>query len=213
MMNDSGEGQFILNRFYTDSIIKRQLKEDWDTNYYPTHIPFVFSTIATTNSTKNRGSLPMWKLYGNDFKGALIRFNCKAIQDFASENSYIFTPCQYMTVANANKLIADFNKRNAGFDELMQASCRTKQIYWNYENEWRIIAFTSKENVKIKATPRGLVEYIELKVPISLVEEICLGPLTSKESLQSLELLKENLLVAHPGQINFKISQSTLSYK
>lgn len=214
MMNDSGEGKYLLDRFYTNSLHKTALKQDWDKNYYPTHIPFILSTIATNKDTRNRGSLPMWKMYGDDCRGALIRFDRLKLEKYCKTKKLKFLQCKYRTVQEVNALVADFNKEEVEFDKLMLESCITKQMCWNYENEWRIIAYSSKENIKTKSTSRGLVEYIELALPIDLIEEICLGPLCDKDNtFQSLSLMKDKLIDKHGDKMHFKISQSTISLK
>ena len=215
MMNDSGEGRYILDRFYTDSLAKKKMKEDWNNSYYPSHLPFIFSTIATDTNSRNRGSIPMWKMYGDECRGVLLRFNYSKLKKYCAENKFIFDECKYRTVNEVDELIAGFNKNGVSFDELMLQSCITKQICWSYEKEWRIIVTTSNEKVKTKSTARGLVEYFELHLPIDLIEEICLGPLCEHEnSEKSIALLKEKLVSKFgEDKAHFDISKSSITLK
>ena len=216
-MNDSGEGRFVWDRFFTDYFKKQNLKSSWE-EYYLSHMPFVLSTIATDNISKNNGSIPMWRMYGNEFKGALIRFNGEKLTAYCTEKGYRFESCDYRTITDVGKIIKGLNKISPKannlleyFDEIMRRSCFIKNICWNYEKEWRILAFAETAAVKTKQTLRGLVEYIELDIPIDLIEEICIGPLCNEDiSMSSLELLTSKLQSVHNDKVHFKISKSKL---
>ena len=80
-----------------------------------------------------------------------------------------------------------------------------KYKYWEYESEYRIVV-QSKSN-QFKLIPRGLVNYHVLPMPISLLEEVQIGPsanlVTTKESL---ETIKRTLFKS----AKFNISESKL---
>jgi len=214
MMNDAGEGDFVLSRFFTDSMKKSELKKEWDSEYYPNHTPFVFSTVATDVETRNRGSLPMWKMYGDNCKGVLIRLNWKLLGKYCEERGYMFSACNYKSTQEISKMVADLNRRNATFQEIMQHSCFAKQLCWNYENEWRVVAFGNQDMIRTKTTSRGIIEYIELKIPLELIEEVCIGPLCVQDTTcSSLCLLKQKLENKFPGKVIFKVSKSNIPLK
>lgn len=214
MMNDDGEGKLLLSKFFTDSIKKTELKKEWDSDYYPTHIPFVLSTIATDVVSRNRGSLPMWKMYGDDCKGALIRFKGDSFGKFCENHGLMFSECNYTSTSDLSKIVADLNRKSAPFSKIMNTSCFTKQLCWQYEKEWRVVMFRNRDSIKTKSTNRGIIEYMELNIPLELIEEICIGPLCPKNpTLVSLELLKQNLAQKHPGKVNFKVTKSNIPLK
>ena len=208
MMNDKGEMSYVLDKYFTDSALKREKKHAWDTEFLPAHQPFIFSTSATDVNTKENGSLPMWKMYGDDCKGAYIRFNGEAVGDFCKKHGLIFERCEYRTIREVGERIKKFNHDNTSFEEILKEACLTKSIAWNYEQEYRIICLTNQESVKTKAIPK----FIELKIPIDLIEEICLGPLADAHtSLESLSLLRDKLKVKFREKAHFKIRQSKIS--
>jgi len=214
MMNDAGESELLLSKFFTASIKKTELKKQWDTTYYPNHTPFVLSTIATDVASRNRGSLPMWKMYGNDCMGALIRFNGDRFGKFCEKHGLMFSECNYISTSDLLKIVTDINRRNATFSEIMQISCFTKQLCWKYENEWRVVLFGNQDIIKTKCTSRGILQYMELSIPLELIEEICIGPLCSRDAtLTSLRFIQKQLTQKHPGKVNFKITKSNISLK
>lgn len=214
MMNDAGEGELLLSQFFTDSIKKAKLKKEWDTDFYPNHTPFVLSTIATDVVSRNRGSLPMWKMYGNECKGALIRFKGDSFGKFCENQGLIFSECNYTSTSELSKIVADINRRNAPFSEILKTSCFTKQQCWQYEKEWRVVVFGSIDTIKTKCTNRGIIEYVQLNIPLDLIEEICIGPLCPKNpTLSSIEKLKQNLAQKHPGKVKFKVTKSNIPLK
>lgn len=214
MMNDAGEGAYVLDRYYTDSDFKRELKQKWDSEFYPAHVPFVLSLAATDRSTCTDGSLPMWRAYGADCKGVFIRFNYRKLKQYCDDNGFTLAPCKYLTTKEVGEMIKGFNKNDTDFEEIMRESCLTKRCCWNYEKEWRIVLNTSRKNIKVKNTSRGLVEYVELPLPLNLIEEICIGPLCEKENtLKCLGILKDTLSQVYPDTANFKISESRIPLK
>lgn len=211
MMNDSGEGCYVLNKYFTDSTLKKEKKEKWEKEFYPNNQPFVFSTIATSIDSRHNGSLPMWKMYGNDCKGALIRFDTRKMKEFCDANGYLFAPCKYLTTKDVQKLIKELNQREASFEDILTETCLSKHTSWSYEKEWRVIRFISQENILTKYTNRGIIEFIEISVPIELIEEICLGPLANVNSLESLSQLKNKLSEKFKDKVHFNLTKSKIT--
>lgn len=208
MMNDMGESRYVLDKYFTSSKRKKNLKDKWDNEFYPSNMPFILSTISTDIHTRNNGSLPMWKMYGDDCKGALMRFKKKELHEFCLSKGYEFRPCDYYTVKKVCEIVKNFNMRSnyASFDDILHESSFTKRIDWEYEKEWRILVKSNKERLKTKNTTRGQVEYIEIAFPINLIKEICIGPLARQDtSLACLESLKKKLKAKFGEIINFKL--------
>ena len=212
MMNDKGEKNYVLDKYFTDSTFKTEKKKEWDAEFYPFHLPFIFSTIPTDKDTKGKGSLPMWKMYGDNCKGAFVRFKGKTVEDFCKKHDLIFEACKYKTTKQVEELITSFNQHNTSFEKILKEACLTKHTSWKYENEWRVVHLTSQEQVKTKPTPRGIVAFIELQVPIDWIEEICLGPLADVHtSLESLSILRDKLKTKFGAQVHCNINSSKIS--
>lgn len=210
MMNDLNEGRLILDKFFTDSEKKKNLKQEWNEKYASKEEPFILSTISTDNNTKNIGSLPMWKMYGDDCKGAFLRFDKKGLLDYCNANGYIFDKCNYLSSKEINEKVKNFNI-NGSFDVIYKDSAFAKNLCWKHEKEWRLLKKAPSTEIKFKYTSRGIVEYVELKMPLKLLKEICIGPLANNEIvLQSLNLMKQQLVSKYPSDIVFKISKSKI---
>ena len=214
MMNDAKEGAYTLDRYFKDSIKKDTLRRKWEDEYFPKHIPFILSTIRTTTETRDKGSLPMWKMYGDDFKGALIRFNFGKLKKYCEDNSLLLASCEYMTTKECSELIKQLNGVEPNFDELLEKSSLIKNRCWEYENEWRIVAKRTIDDIKVKNTARGVVQYIELKFPIDLIEEICLGPMNNSVFTKpSLILVKDKLINKFRNKVHFNIKSSNINIR
>lgn len=218
MMNDMGESRYVLDKYFTHSNIKKKLKDEWDSEFYPLNIPFVLSTISTDSHTRNNGSLPMWKMYGDDCKGAFIRLDKNKLYKFCKDNGYEFMECNYCTVKEVNEIIRDLNKKNmemkALFNDILCESSFTKRIDWEYEKEWRVLVKSNNEKIKTKNTSRGIVEYIEIAFPIKLIEEICIGPLANQDNtLASLDSLKKRIKAKFGENIDFNITNSKIQIR
>lgn len=214
MMNDANEGAYILDRYYTGSSKKNAIRREWEEEYFPKHTPFIFSTIRTTVETRDKGALPMWKMYGDNLKGALIRFDFDALKKYCEENNLLFESCRYKTTDECSKLITQLNGAEPDFDKLLKESCLTKNKCWAYENEWRIVAQRTTDDIKIKSTVRGLVQYIELKIPLDIIEEICIGPMSDRVFTEpSIILLRDKLSQKFRDKVHFKITSSNLNIR
>ena len=217
MMNDPFEGNLVLNSYLTNSNRKKAIKSVWDT-FYPQHLPFVFSTILSTNQTRDTGDLSMWKMYGDDFRGALIKFDRNSLIEIAAQNGFILEECKYLNFTELRQLIKGFNSikpsnQQQFLQELLYLSSLVKYSVWGHEREFRIIKTAASNDVLFKSTPRGLVQYIELQVPVSCIKAIMIGPKCDPSTtLPSLEAIKNQINLK--GQIaNFKIKQSTLQIR
>lgn len=210
MMNDLNEGHLILDKFFTDSEKKKRLKQEWNKKYASVKEPFIFSTISTDNYTKNIGSLPMWIMYGDNCKGAFLRFNKKEIKDYFNGPEYIFDKCNYLSSKEINDKIKNFNLTGS-FDVIYKNSAFTKNLCWKHEKEWRLLKKVDSKEIKFKHTPRGIVEYVELKIPLNFLKEICIGPLANEKIVfSSLNLIKQQLIRKYSDHVIFKIHKSSI---
>ena len=70
------------------------------------------------------------------------------------------------------------------------------------------------DDIKTKSTQRGIIEYVEFKIPIKYIEEICLGPLSNDNSFDSLKLLYDKLVERFSsGEVHFKLAKSKITIK
>lgn len=207
-LNDPMEGNFIWNRYFTTSTKKQKLKIEWK-KYLNDHKPFIFSTCATNNKSRDKGKLPMWAMYGDNTKGAIIRFNCKKLKYYLEGLGHIFMPVNYSSTNEAGKIVAELNLFCFDFKRLIMEGCLTKHTDWEYEQEWRLIVF-SNDNIKTNADKT----FIEIKLPISLVEEICLGPSCSITTIHKMQEVKHRFIEAHPDKnVHFKVTKSKINIK
>lgn len=216
MMGDSdGYGEIILDKYFADSTRKKDLKKEWDNDFYPDNLPFVFSTVAIDDKAGGSlGSLLMWKKYGNAGNGALIRFDWKKLQAFCRVNGYRFSPCRYRDIEDIDVLIRLFYHDDLSFARILEEVCLAKSISCVYEQEWRVICYSGRDNIHTKPTSRGIMSYVEIRLPIELIEEICLGPLTDeKTTLESVLLLKNKLRDKCGGRVNFEVTKSKIDMK
>lgn len=179
-MNDASE-ESILNKYFTDSECKKERKKDFQ-KFYDDNTPFVFSTIRVDRLTCRQGSLPMWKTYGDNCKGALLKFDWKKLNDFCTGRKY-FKPCEYKNTQEVSQIIKALNQQknptDSTFLEILQQSCFTKKIDWKEEKEWRILILSSNDNAKENDAHK---KYIELSLPINFITTIQLGPLCKEEN-------------------------------
>ncbi len=194
MMNDLNEGFYVLDKFYTDSKFKKDLKTGWDKTFYPKNHPYILSLVKSTMETRDYGSLPMWNIYGDKCHGALIKFNFNKLKKFCDENGLIFKACQYLNHAEVREVVKKLNNSKSNYNTILETSCIIKHPVWIYENEWRIILKNDIMNALTKITSRGVILYEELKLPLDFIEQIILGPLcNSSTTLNSIKILIQQL--------------------
>lgn len=199
MMNDEYEGKLIFDKYFTESNKKSKQKIGFE-DYISNNIPFIMSLSKTNNDTKDSGYLPMWKMYGDNFKGCRLRFGYdelyQHINNLNSHNPKItFKECSYVKSKDVDELTKQLN----GEDEIDYSILLNKAVYikyhiWEYENEWRIMLLGDTKNVLYKFTNNGIIEYCKLEIPLTCLKEIMLGPLTNvytkKSIIDQVALLK-----------------------
>lgn len=214
MMNDPYEGELFINSF-----IERYLKNDGDKDnwekYRRKHTCFVFSTIRSTRESMYDGNQLMWKMYGDDFRGALIKFNYQKLQKFVKKcnqtkgyTSIVLEQCEYLEISSKQAdEVAKICKND--WHTCIKKSAFVKPLFWKGENEFRIVVIADEHVAKTKNTSRGIVMYYELKIPIELISAIIIGPKCDQTiTLTSLEHLKNKINEKQQNKANFTISQS-----
>lgn len=214
-MNDANEGSIIYEKFFTGSIRKQGYKEKY-TEFLNGRQQYIISFI---HSTRSLDLLPMWFTYANDAKGIFLRFDSRKLLDWTkSEDDCELDSCHYMKSKEIADTITDLNlhapKRDqdfsAFFNKFVYETVLSKNQCWSHEDEWRIVKLETDNNAKQKATRRGIVEYIDVHLPLDALKEVCIGPRANKEwTEKSLEFLF-NKIKAKCGQCNIKVNKSTI---
>lgn len=214
-MNDANEGKIIYDRFFTESIRKQAYKEKYD-EFLNGRRQYI---ISLTRSTLSLDILPMWFTYADGAKGIYLRFNGRELLDWAkSENDCELDSCFYMKSKNIANTIQKLNLtvpkqgQSIGyfFRKLTYEAVLSKNQCWEYEDEWRIVKLETNNNAKQKATNRGLVEYIDIHLPLDALAEVRIGPKANKEWVRkSLDFLLCKIK-AKCGQCNIKVTESII---
>ena len=214
-MNDANEGSIIYDKFFTESIHKQGYKERY-IEFLNGRQQFI---ISFTHSTRSLDLLPMWFIYANDAKGIFLRFDGQKLLDWAkSEDDCELDSCYYMKSKEIADTIADLNLKapkeyqdaNHFFNKFVYETVLSKNKYWEHEDEWRIVKLETDNNIKQKATNRGLVEYIDVHLPLDALKEVCIGPKANKEWVhKSLEVLFSKIK-AKCGKCDIKVNESSI---
>ena len=214
MMNDPYEGELFIKSFIERCLQNDGDQDNWE-KFRRKHTCFVFSTIRSTRESMYDGSQLMWKMYGDDFRGALIKFNYDLLQKFINElnrtncyTSIVLEKCEYLDISSKQAgEVAKIAKND--WHTRIERSAFVKPLFWKGEDEFRIVVIADEQVAKTKSTSRGIVMYYELKIPIELISAIIIGPKCDKTiTITSLEHIKNKINEKHPNKAHFTISQS-----
>jgi hypothetical protein len=213
MMNDMNEGKYILDQYFTSSDLKKKIKNKWQ-SFYSSHTPFVISLIRTNKYVINKGSIPMWKMYGDNGSGAFFKFNYDSLVNYCKDHSIKLKSCDYDFTNDRDEKIKELNSNDSSsiFWDLLEISSFTKTIDWEYEREWRIVKYLSSEDALVKQSRYGVVMYTEIEIPILTLKEICLGPMTNANDCESIKCLCDKVNRLFPGT-EIKVTQSKLKVR
>lgn len=213
MMNDMDEQGFFLSKFFTKSLIKKDLQSLLDNIIAQNGDLFVISFMKS--DLCKFGKIPMWKMYADNGNGVMLKFRYKELYNFL--NQQIFE-CKYINTTSIQEIIKAKNKelKNGKTERTKFVQCLYKEValykynYWEYENEYRFIIQSNKPLFKHNSL--GLVSYTEVRIPLSCISEILIGPIANQIILdRSLNQLKTVLLKKYGKEnINFNIKKSKL---
>ena len=159
------------------------------------------SLSKTNNDTKDSGYLPMWKMYGDNFKGCRLRFGYNELTnhiDGLKSQKYEISLgiCEYAKSNDVKEIIKEINKHNnneLNNSDLLRKAVFTKLHHWEYENECRIMILEKPENVRKKFSANRVIQYIKFDIPITCLKEIMLGPLTNEDIMEPLSSIVRKL--------------------
>lgn len=219
-MNDRNEGKLFLDKFLTDSELKKSYRSmiegiiNSEGNFYVT------SLCKSDVKSRDNGSIPMWSMYGNGGEGAIIVFDYKCLKTYIEKNGIGLFECKYVNSsdlksrlksANAEMKSVTDNSLNVKLCNLVRDSYLMKDWHWEYENEYRLVVQSSA--CSFKCGKYGLTAYKEVPIPLSCVKAIILGPLVIQDVAEenlSLILRKINSI---DNTCNIKVKKSTINMR
>ena len=214
--NDKKEIHFFDDYVY-DGKCGNELKQQIDGIREQIGMPFILSLIHHIETHKGYPSceIPMWRMYGNQFKGVRLKFDYKKMKDYYKLIDNVnLEKCIYLTVneiKNKGKEIRYSLKQlneNFDFENVYKASATYKTYDWVYENEWRIIAWCNNINMIDFNEQTGRL-FIPYEIPLDFLNAIEIGPKADYDACKcSLELIKEK--IGNIPENHFDIKQSKL---
>lgn len=180
--------------------------------------------------------LTMWKLYGNDGKGACLTFDIDEMdirpERLMAHMAVVYTDESNLreTIEFAHRIYLENNANTRVADNYREVSAFIKHKDYEIEQEYRLVQFacdgfcceydaTKEENCKmkdfaeyskdIKFRKRGgmLIPYLEITLPKASLKKVCIGyDCDSARAEKSIELLA-NLR----GYDNVEITKSSIN--
>lgn len=183
LMNDKMEGALLLDKFFTESQCKNEYKEKFSAMKKEKGEIYAISFCKSNNRTKFTGDIPMWGMYGDKGKGAILVFDFNKLKDYLSQHDDLcICECKYINSTELAKLITakntegkEANDKKEFLSNLRDEAFKLKDSHWKYEDEWRIL--TTSHDPKRKYNGKGTVAYEEIKIPANCLNAIILGPL------------------------------------
>ena len=205
-MNDKNEGRIIASRFFRS---QHEAYSEWEKK---NGTAFIISFIASREGVMEY-NIPMWLNYGCQGQGLCLRFDTQEIKTY-TKSLLEFDACNYLSKKEATDKIKQLQKKESEVSEddfrreVVKTVHFSKDKYWEYEEEYRIIKFEHRDKVMQKSTSRGIVEYVPIEIPLDILKGICIGPIADYERVKySLETLL-SYRIKHKAKIN--ITQSHL---
>lgn len=208
-MNDKKEGAMLLDKFFTESQLKNEYKEMFSAMEKEKGKIHAISFCKSNNRTKFTGDIPMWGMYGDKGKGAILVFDFNKLKDYLSQHDDLcICECKYINSTELAELIiaknAEANEANDKKDflsNLRNEAFKLKDSHWKYEDEWRILTTNHDPELKYK----GVIAYEEIKIPVNCLTAIILGPRVDFDMCEK-EL---NTAISHLKDAGSTISQDT----
>lgn len=181
--------------------------------------PFVISFSECADS------IPMWMSYANEGNGVCLKLSTSnikgSIKESQKQNRELeveFKKCCYDKPTPTDPLYSNVNKSSNLIVEsndikqrlLIAAFYKSKD--WEYEKEWRLLLGEHFVNNIHFRGDNNLIPYIEVFVPIDLLNGIIVGPKVSNESYKAVELAIMKLK-DKTGQSNIKLERSSIKMR
>ena len=183
-----------------------------------------------TSFSKNKDSLPMWNIYGDNGQGVAIGVDSFKLNNLTNikTNRPTLQRCRYSYNEFKDALFEFpdihqtlykiFEKEGiTSFyldpSSLRNAICSQKHESFEFEKEWRLIKTCSQydTNNEMNVNEHTCVPYIENKIPITALKEIIIGP------CKDLDLAKKTIEIALQNagieRANVKIIKSEAPFR
>lgn len=176
-------------------------------------VPYILSF------SENRDDLSMWRGYGGNGCGVAIGFNAKKLQEYFAvyDTSIHMEPVNYITQTELEDEIRaekcsqitldkmEYNGRVITYKYFIHKfAAKVKDKSYADENEWRIYKHSSNPSW-FRERNNVLYPYMEIRLPVSLIEEILIGPCIDRRlSQNSINLLLERQLNGGVPSDHFK---------
>lgn len=214
-MNDMTEGKLIFDFFFTGSKILDDIEGKMEEVRKETGEPYVVSFSRSTKDIE-QNNIPMWMMYADGGKGVCLHFDYESIKENINDNVKM-VECKYQNLEEIKKnarekrdTIKKDHKKGIDITHQLQEMLLEAPSYkwknWKYEKEWRLVCVS--KSPKFKVGRLGLVPYQEIKLPLSALKQITIGPCANQEVIEhTLNILKRNI---GEEAINLKIDSSNL---
>lgn len=154
--------------------------------------------------------IPMWRMYGDNFKGVRLKFKYQKLKQYCRKTGYLdLVRCCYLTETKMDEEAKKVRNsiKDQGFTSELETVYKDSVLYktysWVYENEWRIVKWNQSIN-EIGVRSNGRL-YLPMKIPLTLLESIDIGPKADFEAVEgSLNLILKKY------NTTFKINKSKL---
>jgi len=197
---------------------------------------FGMFSIHVFSFSENSDNLPMWTTYGHDGKGVALGLDLNKLNIWCNTISIdrpMLVKCSYdqEKYNNLNQQLAKeiynmFSENNGkvtvngipNFDFLAQYFSSLKNIAYEYENEWRLIKVASDyggDNKKFHQRNGILKPYVELKIPLSSLKEIIVGPCSNNDLVKrSIDFVLDNVRTKiKKRDLGIEVKQSNIPYR
>lgn len=173
---------------------------------------------AILSLSESQDNLPMWRGYSNNGQGVSIGFKTDILKEAFGENTE-FVKCIYRS---SEQLVEEINLqeiKDAVIEEdgtfslgdkipglLFERRKKYKHAAYEYEKEWRLYLNNPVE-YKYRMRNGLIIPYIELELPFSVIDSICIGPTAAPDlSENSLEMILHSKLSNLDREIKLSIS-------
>lgn len=208
--NDPREVKFFEDHVFNTKTGK-ELKDKIDSIKSDIGDPFTLSLIYHKQREDGERCLsteiPMWKMYGDNFKGVRLRFSYKKLSEYCeSSGNLSLNKCVYKQktdMTEHGRTIRN-SKQDLDLESIYRQSILYKVSDWEYENEYRLIKWCKDLGQRDFVPTTGKI-YIPMTLPLSSLEAIEIGPKADQPALEgSLNLLKSKY------DLDIKVSKSKL---
>lgn len=179
-MNDLMDGNFLLwdmedflNKFIEDKKLPKEIKKELHKNFLIKFSDEFLKYIGIFCASENYSNDLLWSHYTNE-QGFCIEINVQNFIDSLKNFTFHYFPIHYGELKQIN-IFKYGNLKKENFTKTMDLllpiyySLSMKEIFWNYENEWRFII--KNENFDKITNPLVLITQEQKNFEINALEK------------------------------------------